>query len=116
MVSLLAKIKALFTSNNRQQKRRGFPPKFGAKQWSKTARKLGVSGDRNKRIKKVENGEVTRQYPYHKALYRNIREELKTPVWDETGGKQTPIHDELATYMPNVIAYDQRNIHINEQP
>lgn len=100
----------LFGSNKEHEEETRMPRRFISVRWSEAAEKDGVSGNRNKRIHVIEQGEVKHSYRYSEALLEAKQEEQNMPVIDETGGSISPEPDTLLTYLPTRIAKDQRNI------
>lgn len=89
-----------------------YPRRFMAVRWREGARKLGVGGRQNKKIATVRNGKVKGGYtiPYHSEIVKALRDELNMPVLDETGGQESPRHDELREYDPGVLAWNQAEL------
>lgn len=104
----------LFGGNKQQEEKEERTPRtpydFGAVAWSKVGREYGIGGDRNKRVRRMKGGKSRLKYRYNKEIVQALRQEATKPVIDETGGQQTPGHDKLADYIPNVIAWDHSNL------
>lgn len=105
----------LFGGNNDQEEQEQSrtprtPYDFGSIVWSKAAREYGIGGDRNKRFRRMKGGKSKIKYRHDDAIVKAMRNVATKPVLDETGGQQTPGHDKLADYIPNVIAWDHSNL------
>lgn len=106
-------LQKLFGREQEEQEEEGTQPlpyEFYGVRWAHSGRTKGLGGNRNKKIVHIVAGEVVQEFNYHPLIVRNIKNVLKKPVLDETGGNQVPQHDPLANYLPNVIAWDQSNL------
>lgn len=104
-MSFIGKIKKALFQNKEQTNT--YPRKFLAVRWTNSARKSGLKGDRNKRIVVVENGkEKTKKYPYTPETLTSLKEGMRLPVLDETGGQEKPDADFLEKYDPGKISWD----------
>lgn len=95
-------------SRNENQRGAAMPRRYASVTWNSGARRMGVGGERNKRIHVIEeNSPKKAWFPYSEHLVNAMREVRSMPVWDETGGQENPEPDLLANYDPGRIGYDQ---------
>lgn len=105
------KQKILGKSGNEQEKRIGFPYRWFRIGWSKTAREHQLGGNRNKELVVMEQGRPKRKFPYADGIIeKNMKEEMKTPTLDETGGHKAPSYDVLSEYLPVKISNRYHNL------
>lgn len=103
--------KKIFGEKSEEQERYGFPYRWFRIGWGRSARQHQVGGDRNKELTVMEQGRPKRKFPYaHGIIEKNMKEEMKTPSLDETGGHKAPTYDVLSEYLPAKISNRYNNL------
>lgn len=104
-----------FVSRNANQQNSAMPRRYASVTWNSGARRMGVGGQRNKKVHIIENNSPKKAwFPYSEHIINAMREVRSMPVWDETGGQDKPEPDLLANYDPGRIGYDQTRLRRNK--
>lgn len=81
------KLKKVF---KRDKKKYGMPREYIMVKWRDEAKNHRIGGKAAKEIVWMENGKGKKTYPYSNARLKSMKQNLKLPVWDKTGGRNKP--------------------------